>query len=206
MENIQKQDEELIETLTPEAKEAEETALKEIPQDELRSQLIEKYELDEETQSEFIDTLVKDKLEEQKRFSTAIKQKINWRKKATEKPTEPEKKDNVVLPQGNFVTKEELEQRDLDSLDISEELKPEIKKYATLNKVSLKEALKSDYISFLKEKHELKAKNEEAGLGNKSVIQSKKDLSSKTPADFDRSTPEGRAEWEEWKKWNKSQK
>ena len=205
MENIQNKDEELIETLTPEAKEAEEKALKETPQDELRTQLIDKYGLDEETQSEFIDTLVKDKIEEQKRFSTAIKQKISWREKANKKPVEILKKDDTVI-QGNFVTKEELEQRDLDSLDISDELKPEIKKYATLNKVSIKEALKSDYIVFLKEKIDLKAKNDEAGIGSKSVNQSKKDLSSKTPADFDRSTPEGRAEWEDWKKWNKSQK
>jgi hypothetical protein len=202
MENIQNKDEELIENLTPEAKEAEEKALKETPQEELRSQIIERYGLDEETQSEFIDTLVKDKIEEQKRFSTAIKQKISWREKASKKPVETPKKDDAV-PQGNYVTKEELEQRDLDSLDISDELKPEIKKYATLNKVSIKEAMKSDYISFLKEKHELKAKNEEASIGNKSVTQSKKDLSSKTPSDFDRSTPEGRKEWEEWKKWNK---
>jgi len=201
MENIQNKDEELIENLTPEAKEAEEKALKETPQEELRSQIIERYGLDEETQSEFIDTLVKDKIEEQKRFSTAIKQKISWREKAL-KVVEP-KKDVQPIIQGNFVTKEELEQRDLDSLDISDELKPEIKKYATLNKVSIKEAMKSDYISFLKEKHELKAKNEEASIGNKSVTQSKKDLSSKTPSDFDRSTPEGRKEWEEWKKWNK---
>lgn len=204
MENIQKQEEEPIENLTSEAKEAEEQALKETPQTELRSQVIEKYGLDEENQSELIDKLVADKVEEKKKFSTVIKQKIGWRNKAN-KPPEPEVKPEVKPPVGEYVTKEELEKRDLDSLELSDELKSETKKYAKMNGVSVKEAAKSSYVLFLKEKEELKAKSEEASIGNKRVSQSKKDFSEKTPDDFDRSTPEGRKEWDEYKSWLKTQ-
>jgi len=186
----------------PEAIKAEETALKEVPQSELRSQVIEKYGLDEELNSDLIDSLVKDKVEEQKKLQTAIKQKISWREKANKPVEKP-----VVPPSntGNFVTKEELEQRDIDSLELSDELKTEVKRYAKINNVSIKEATGSSYISFLKEKEVLKAKNEEASIGNKRVSQARKDFSEKSPNDFDRSTPEGRKEWDEYKTWLKTQ-
>lgn len=204
MEEIQKKEEELIETLTPEAKEAEEKALKTVDQNELRSQLIEKYQLDEETQSDLIDNLVKDKLEEHKKFSTAIKQKRSWREKAQIK-SEVKSEVKVEIPVGNFVTKEELEQRDIDSLDLSDELKLEVKKYSKINGISIKESVKSPYITYLKSKEEEKDKIDKASIGDKKISKSKKDFSSMTPDDFDRSTPEGRKEWEEWKQWNKSQ-
>jgi hypothetical protein len=205
MENIQNKVEE-PENLTPEAKEAEEQALKVVDQAELRSQLIEKYGLDEEFNSELIDNLVKDKLEEQKKFSTAIKQKRSWREKAQEKAkTEVKPEVRPEKPVGDYVTKEELVERDIEALNLSDELKLEVKKYSKINGVSINEAAKSSYITFLKGKEEEKAKIDEASISGKRITQSKKDFSTMTPKDFDRSTPEGRKEWEDWKQWNKSQ-
>ena len=198
MENIQNMDD----VQSPEAIKAEETVLKEVPQSELRSQIIEKYGLDEEVNSDLIETLVKDKVEENKKLQTAIKQKISWREKAS-KPVE--KQEVPPSNTGNFVTKEELEQRDLEILELSDELKSETKRYAKLNNVSIKEASGSSYISFLKEKEATKARNEEASIGNKRVSQAKKDFSERSPKDFDRSTPDGRKEWDEYKAWLKTQ-
>ena len=66
----------------PNEKLAEEEALKEVPEDTIRSEVIEKYGLTEDDNSELIDKLVGDTKEEQKKLSTAIRQKIDWRTKA----------------------------------------------------------------------------------------------------------------------------
>lgn len=207
MSEAQNQVQEPIENLDAEAIKAEETALKGVDQSEVRKSVIEKYGLDEDANADLIEALTKDKLEEQKKFSTVIKQKRSWREKANEKANsvQPVVKQEVTSNTGNFVTKEELEQRDIDSLELSDELKTEVKRYAKLNSVSIKEASSSSYISFLKEKEVAKAKNEEASIGNKRVSQTKKDFSEKSPNDFDRSTPEGRKEWDEYKAWLKTQ-
>ena len=47
-----------------------------------------------------------------------------------------------------------LEKRELEDLELGDELKREVQNYAKLNGVSIKKALSSDYISFLKEKEE----------------------------------------------------
>jgi hypothetical protein len=205
MSEAQNQVQEPIENLDAEAIKAEETALKGVDQSEVRKSIIEKYGLDEDANADLIEALTKDKLEEQKKFSTVIKQKRSWREKANNPEVKTEIKQVVTPPVGQYVTKEELEQRDIDSLAISDELKVEVKRYAKLNNVSIKVAESSPYISFLKEKEVAKAKTEEASIGNKRVSQAKKDFSEKSPADFDRSTPEGRKEWDEYKAWLKTQ-
>ena len=103
------------------------------------------------------------------------------------------------------MTKEELEQREVDALDLSDELKSEVTKYAKLNKVSIKEAAKSNYITFLKDEADKKAKSEEASISSTRKTPAKKDYSDMSPKDFDPSTEEGRKEWGAYKNWLKTQ-
>lgn len=99
-----------------------------------------------------------------------------------------------------------LDKRELDSLELSDELKSEAKNYAKLNNVSIKKALSSDYISFLKEKDERKARLDEASLGGKGKAPVKTNFSADTkPTDFDMETEEGKARFEKWKEWAKKE-
>lgn len=100
---------------------------------------------------------------------------------------------------------EKLEKRELESLDLSDELKKEVQNYARLNNVSVKKALSSEYIVFRKEKEEKKERIDDASVGKGRKSTTKKDYSQKSPKDFDLRTPEGKAEWSEYQNWLKSQ-
>jgi len=212
MENIQKDGQEPIESLTPEAIEAEKEQLKESSEDEIRASVIEKYGLDELEQSDLVESLVKDKLEEKKKLTTAIGQKIKYREqlqsKKEEKPEEkPQLQPKVVLSEDEILKKveERLNQKELDSLGLSDELKQEVQNYAKLRNVSITEAVKSPFIQFQIKEAEEKAKAEEASISSTHKTMAKRDFSNMSPKDFDLSTPEGRKEFEEYDKWLRSQ-
>lgn len=97
-----------------------------------------------------------------------------------------------------------LMQRDIDSLDVSDTIKSEVKKYAELNGVSVKVAASSDYIQFLKEKEVAKTRAEEASISTQRKSQPRADFTDANPADFDLSTKEGREEWAAYKKYLKN--
>jgi len=137
MGDTQNQVQEPIENLDAEAIQAEEAVLRGEDETQVRSQVIEKYELDEDSNSELIDRLVSDKLEEQKKLSTAIKQKRSWRDRAskaakteettqvTPAPANPAKIDEASVAK---LVDERFAQRELDSLELSDEMKAEINK------------------------------------------------------------------------------
>lgn len=215
MENIQPQVEEPIENLTPEVKQAEEAALKVPTADEIRAKVIADYGLDEVENEDLVKKLVADKLEDQKRLSTAIGQKIKYRTKLTTKPADDggKPKEEKPTPQSQEtpdvtkIVQEQLDQRDLDSLELSPELKKEVKNYAKLNNISIKDATKSPYIAFLKKQEDDKNAIEEAAISEKQrKTPTTKDFSKMNPSDFDLSTKEGREEWDKYKAWLKTQK
>jgi hypothetical protein len=95
-----------------------------------------------------------------------------------------------------------LDKRELESLDMSDTLKKEIETYANLKGISVKKALKSDYISFLVEKEEKDKKIDNASLGSgrRGV---KKDYENMKSTDFDMRTPEGKAEFAKWEDYTR---
>ena len=95
-----------------------------------------------------------------------------------------------------------LDKRELESLDLSDNLKKEIKTYAEIQGISVKKALDSDYISFLKEKEEKKQKIDDASLGSNRK-KTKKDYSEMKVTDFDLTTPEGKAEFSKYEEYIK---
>ena len=187
----------------------EEELLKETPSDELKQSIIEKYELNEETDEKLINKLIEGELESQKKLSTAIKQKRGWREKAEarteqkleEKP-QPVQFDEKVLDQK---LNEKLEERELESLDISDELKSEIKTYAKAGGLTIKKALQSEYFKFLKIEDEKKQKVEEATIGGKRRAPSRQEFKVEKFPEVDMTTEEGRKTWEDYKKFLKSQ-
>lgn len=97
-----------------------------------------------------------------------------------------------------------LDKRELESLELSDELKKEIETYAKVQNISVKQALKSEYISFLQEKEEKKQKIDDASLGSNRKSRNKKDYSDVKATDFDLRTPEGKADFAKYQEWLKS--
>lgn len=87
-----------------------------------------------------------------------------------------------------------LDKRELESLEISDSLKKEVEIYAKVQGISIKKALNSEYISFLKEKDEKKQKIDDASLGS-GRKSTKKNYSEMSASDFDLKTTEGKAEF-----------
>lgn len=209
MENIQKEVQEPKENL-----EEEKELLKEPEPDEVKQSIIDQFGLNEDADGELIEKLVADKIESGKRLSTAIKQKINWRTKASspkeqkveDKPQQPDKQpvfDESIIDKKVL---EKLEERELESLEISDELKQEIKTYAKASNLTVKQVLKSEYYQYLKQKEEAERKVEEASIGGiKRKSPTRKEFSSMKPSDFDLSTEEGRKSWDEYKAYLKKQ-
>jgi len=207
MEELQKKGEQ-----DPKEKLADEEALKVVPDEDIRSQIIEKYGLNEDDNSELIDKLVEDNKEGHKNLSTAIRQKIDWRTKAQtpkeekkeEKPQEPAPKTQPVsVEELDKMVGEKFEERDLASMDLSDELKSEVKAYAKAKKISYREAAKSEYFNFIKGKEDERIKAEEASASSTGkTIKAKQDFGNLGEGEIAKFSKE---EFAEYKKWLKAQ-
>jgi len=189
----------------PEEDLTDEEEIKETGEDELRQEITEKYGLDELEQADLIDQLVEDHMEVKKKLSTAIKQKRKWREEAQKKVPPKEEKSEEKSPSDiERLIDERFDQRELETSDLSDEIKKEVQAYAKARGIRIKSALDSEYIGFLKEKEEQKKKEEEASTSFKRKSQAGRDFSKMSPKDFDLSTGEGQKEFEEYKKWLKT--
>lgn len=122
-----------------------------------------------------------------------------------EKPEDQKAIDNL-LEIVDFRVKEKLEDREYETLDISDAAKKDLRAYAKAGGLSVAQVIKSDYFKFLKQKEEEASTSEKASIGGKRAAPSKKDFSEINPAkDFDLSTKEGQEKYEEWKAWLKTQ-
>jgi len=199
------------ENLDPEEAKAEQEALNEKSDNDVRKEVIEKYNFDEEADKDLIDKITADVKEERKKTSTAIRQKIDWRGKAQgskeQKAEEkPQKKEDTPQPtseeQTRKIVQEEADKREIDSLEVSDELKEEIKTFAKVQGCSIKSALGSGYIQFKKKQEDEKKRADEASAGGSTAGQATQNLSEKSPEDIaqskdlDMSTKEGQEEWE----------
>lgn len=111
-----------------------------------------------------------------------------------------ESKNEDVLSDIDKKLEEKLEERELESMEISDNLKKELMLYAKAGGLKIKQAVKSDYFNFLKEKEDAKKKAEDASIGGKRGTPTHKDFSSMSVNDFDLKTEEGRKQYEEYKK------
>lgn len=207
------EDDQKIENLTPEEQIAEEEALKDIQDSDLRAKISDELGLAED--DELVDKLVEREKVKDSKLKAAIRQKINWRNKATTKaPGEPVKKEeNKKTPtfsmeefqkQQEALIAEQFERRDLEEMDFSDEVKAEIKILAKAKGVSVKKAAQDPYITYLVDKESADKKITESfnngSGGNSRKVPSKIDMTKPLDAnDFDLSTPEGRKAWDDAK-------
>lgn len=192
--------------VSPEEAAAEQEALADAQESELRTTLAEELGLSEDEDGDKLDKLVAREMKNRKLLSTAVRQKIDWRTKATgDKP--PVKKvaskdgpldAEAIRKEAEEATEAKLEQRDLDDMEYSDTVKSEIKKLARLQSMSVRKAAKDPYIQHLiAEEVKTAAVNEAANNGTRKGKSGVKiDVSKPLDVnDFDLSTEEGRKSW-----------
>ena len=87
-------------------------------------------------------------------------------------------------------------------MDLSDELKSEVKAYAKTKGISYREAVKSPYFNFIKGQEDERIKAEEASASSKGkTIRAKRDFGNLSNEDI-KNLPDD--EYEEYKKWLKS--
>lgn len=193
---------------TPTAEElaAEQTASQAPKEDEVRANIIAEYGFDETTDAERIEKLTKKELDSHSKLSAAIGQKIKYREAAkAAKPAEvvvPKPVVEQAKPEAIDVDKavaKQFEQRDLEEMPYTEDLKKEIQRIANVQGISVKAAARDPYIVYKIGEEEREGKTEAATIGNKQRGGSKKVATIDSPPDVDMATPEGRKAWQEYK-------
>lgn len=184
--------------VTPEEQNAEKEMTTEVTDEQLREKVIADFGLNPNEHTELIDKLVADKKASHEKLSSAIKQKINWRTKATSKT--PDNDGGTLKPEDvSVMVSKEMEKRELESLNLPDEIKNEIRTLADLKNISVREAAKLPYITSMIEENQRterinNASPHRTNIGGKTVsIDFSKPLN---PADFNLATEEGRKDWE----------
>ena len=122
--------------------------------------------------------------------------------------TEPEKKEEEpkqVQQETDLdkLVEHKLNERELASMELSDELKSEVKTYAKAKGISYREVLKTPYFNFIKEQEDSKTKSEEASVSSTGKTK-------KTNRDFSKLSEGGvkdlsDEEFDQYKSWLKSQ-
>ncbi len=194
--------------VSPDELKADEEMQKVVTDDELKTKVAEEFGLNPETDSEMIEKLIAKEKSHHEKLSNAIKQKISWRTKVTadKKPENGDDKKSKETPDievmvGNKVNAI-LEERDLNSLGLSDELKAEVKDLAKLKGISVREAMNLPYIQARKEEAEREERIKKATpprSGKGGYVSSVDPSKPLNPSDFNLNTEEGRTAWNEAK-------
>lgn len=180
-------------------------AQKQLEEDEIREAVVADLGIeDNDDNKDLIDKLVARETGHRTKLSKAVGQKIKYRDLAGGKkpaPANQSKKTDQVDPAK--LVEEKFMQRDLDEMDHSDKVKDQIKRIAQLQDISIRKAEKDPYIQhMIAEEARQNSVNDAAKNGKKNsktgtVIDVSEPLD---VSQFDLSTPEGRAEWEDAKK------
>lgn len=187
--------------VTAEEQNAEKEMTTEVTDEQLRDKVVADFGLDPETQKDLIDKLVVDKKATHEKLSGAIKQKISWRTKATSKA--PDDKGGDQNKDVASLVNEEMAKRDLENLQLPDEITSEIKDLAKSKGISIKEATQIPYIQFKiseVKKEERVITGTPVRINNGGKVMTIDPAKALNPQDFALDTPEGQAAWNEAKK------
>jgi hypothetical protein len=159
---------------------------------------------DNDANKGLIDKLVERETDHRTKLSKAVGQKIKYRELAGgKKPVVPDKSKKTEQVDPAKLVEERLMQRDLEDLTHSDKVKEQIKRIATLQDISIRKAEQDPYIQHLIAEEARQKSVDDAAKGGKKRTTSGVTIDVSKPLDvtqFDLSTPEGRAEWEDAKK------
>lgn len=134
-----------------------------------------------------------------KSINARLSKKISKTKPVVAQPVESKTAQSEIEKIATQKARELLEERDLEALDLPEDLKSEVKKLAKLNNISVLKAAKDPYIQFKKEQIEKDDKIDDASVSRTNKSKATPKASSKPPQ-VDMSTEEGRKAFAEWEK------
>lgn len=197
--------------VSPEEQKADEEGTKEVNSEELKDKIAQEMGLNPDEDSELLEKIFKREQAHHERLSGAIKQKISYREKfknlTSEKPptkeaakaTSPQDIDKMVDEKLNA----RWEERELDALNLSDDIRVEVKDLAKLKGITVREAHKLPYIQsriMESSKKDKLLKNTPKRGGQGGSYQTNIDITQElNPQDFDLSTEEGRKAWNEAK-------
>ncbi|UOF78913.1 hypothetical protein [Caudoviricetes sp.] len=202
-----------IEDKVSEAEIAEEQdALAEAKEDEVRTKIVSDLGIaDDDSNKDLIDKLVTREMDQRGKLSKAIGQKIKLRDQLHGKPpvktTTSTSKVNMTAEEiaetAAKAAREEYEKRDLATMGHSDKVKDQIKRIAQIQNVSVLVAAQDPYIQSLIEGEKKQQAIDDAAKNGKGRTKIGVTIDVSKPLDvsqFNLSTEEGRAEWEEAKK------
>ena len=198
-----------------EEKKLEEEAQQEVGDEEIRAKVAEDLGLDpeDEDSTELLDKIVEREKSHHEKLSGAIKQKISYREKyqkASEEPKGTPGKGETPNEDGepdldklvDQKLNERLEARELDSLDLSDEIKEEVRELSKLKGISVREAAKHPYILSRVEEAEKEERIKKATpkRSKGSYTPSYDPAKPLNPEDFDFDSEDGIKAWQEARK------
>lgn len=183
-----------------------EDKLEDFNEESVIDKIIEKYDLDAEEDEDLIIKLVSNEKESYSKLSKAIGQKIEYRNKFAELQQSPNLKEDKSKESAKAETsdvskavQEALDKRDLEEMNLPEELEEELKKISKVQNISFKKAMNDPYFIYKKEAYEKSDTLAKATISKKNVTATGT-IDTSTPPKVDLSTSEGRKVWNDWKK------
>jgi len=202
-----------LDGISEEEKNLEVEVQKEVNDDELRETLAKEFDLDPEVDEDFLEKLIAREKSHREKLSGAIKQKINWRERAIKTSANPKETpgkgnnpDDGELDFDKLIDQklaERLEERELESLNLTDDLKSEVKDLAKIKGISVREAAKLPYIQSRIEEVEREERLKQATPKRSkrgSYAPSYDPAKPLNPDDFDFDTEEGVKAWQEARK------
>ncbi len=133
-----------------------------------------------------------------------------WVKKSIEKKPEAKPASEMASPDEidkkvDEKVNQRLEKRDLEELDLPDNIKQQIQRVAQISGIPIKQAAKDPYIVSQIEQHTKSKAAEEASISRTNKSGSKEVFSVDEPPKVDMNTPEGRAKWDNYLEFLKTQ-
>ena len=178
----------------------EQEALAKIDPEVIKAEIVAETGLDEVDNADVIEKMVAREVKTREIASKAIGSKIKTRTELDElKKNPPKIEKKVEADEVEKTVSAALEKRDLEALDYPDDLKAEIKKVASTQGVSIRQALSDPYVKFKTDAYQKEKDATEAGISRTNRTSGSQKFDFNNPPDVDVSTEEGRAEWEKWK-------
>lgn len=200
-----------IEDIKPTDEEIQEEAeaQAEVEEDEIREKIATDLGIEDDDQNkDLLDKLVARETDHRTKLSKAVGQKIKYRelaggkKPANQKP--PKQTDQTdPVEAARQAAREEYDREYLEEKTYSDKVKDEIRKIAKIQNVSVRKAEQDPYIKHLIDEETRQQSVDDAAKNGRKTSKSGTVIDVSKPLDvsqFDLSTEEGRAEWEEAKK------
>ena len=203
MDNVQNQGNQVPATPNTEELKEEQEILTVPTLEEAKARVVEELGLDADYDVGLVEKLAKKELAEREKLSKAIGQKIKYRDtlntlSKTSDAREPVRSGSQDL---DAIVESKFNEWELAKMDLSENLKSEVKSYAKAKGIPYRDVLKSDYFDFVKGKENERLRSEEASVSSKGIsMKARRDFGNLNDEDIKNLSSEDLTEYKKWLK------